>query len=62
VSLDDWLLHILPADIYVGTASGGATAGLPAEQAALAALPGVDHADFLRTAACRWRLQGRKSR
>ncbi|HEX5341334.1 MAG TPA: FtsX-like permease family protein [Duganella sp.] len=50
VSLDDWLLHILPADIYVGTASGGATAGLrPQEQAALAALPGVDHADFLRT-------------
>jgi putative ABC transport system permease protein len=50
VSLDDWLLHILPADIYVGTASGGATAGLrPQEQAALAALPGVDQADFLRT-------------
>jgi putative ABC transport system permease protein len=52
VSLDDWLLHILPADIYVGTATGGATAGLrPQEQAALAALPGVDHADFLRTRA-----------
>jgi putative ABC transport system permease protein len=34
VSLDDWLLHILPADIYVGT-GGGATAGLrPQEQAA----------------------------
>jgi len=50
VSLDDWLLHILPADIYVGTASGGATAGLrPQEQASLATLPGVDHADFLRT-------------
>ncbi|WP_092277547.1 MULTISPECIES: FtsX-like permease family protein [unclassified Duganella] len=50
VSLDDWLLHILPADIYVGTASGGATAGLrPQEQTALAALPGVDNADFLRT-------------
>jgi putative ABC transport system permease protein len=52
VSLDDWLLHILPADIYVGTSTGGATAGLrPQEQAALAALPGVDHADFLRTRA-----------
>ncbi|MHA4871297.1 ABC transporter permease [Duganella sp. PWIR1] len=50
VSLDDWLLHILPADIYVGTATGGVTAGLrPQEQAALAALPGVAHADFLRT-------------
>ncbi|WP_373986721.1 ABC transporter permease [Duganella sp. BuS-21] len=50
VSLDDWLLHILPADIYVGTATGGVTAGLrPQEQATLAALPGVAHADFLRT-------------
>ncbi|MYM73577.1 FtsX-like permease family protein [Duganella sp. FT134W] len=50
VSLDDWLLHILPADIYVSTASGGATAGLrPQEQAAVAALPGVASADFLAT-------------
>jgi putative ABC transport system permease protein len=50
VSLDDWLQHVLPADIYISNASGGATAGLrPQEQAALAALPGVDHADFLRT-------------
>jgi putative ABC transport system permease protein len=50
VSLDDWLLHILPADIYVSTSSGGATAGLrPGEQAAVAALPGVASADFLRT-------------
>ncbi|MYN30148.1 FtsX-like permease family protein [Duganella levis] len=50
VSLDDWLLHILPADIYVSTASGGATAGLrPLEQAAMAALPGVASADFLTT-------------
>jgi putative ABC transport system permease protein len=50
VSLDDWLLHILPADIYLSTASGGATAGLrPQEQAAVAALPGVATADFLAT-------------
>jgi putative ABC transport system permease protein len=50
VSLDDWLLRILPADIYVTTASGGATAGLrPQEQAAIAALPGVAGVDFLRT-------------
>jgi len=50
VSLDDWLLRILPADIYVSTASGGATAGLrPQEQAAIAALPGVAAVDFLRT-------------
>ncbi|WP_432383653.1 ABC transporter permease [Duganella sp. P38] len=50
VSLDDWLQHILPADIYVSTASGGATAGLrPDEQALVAALPGVAGADFLHT-------------
>jgi putative ABC transport system permease protein len=50
VSLDDWLLHILPADIYVSTASGATTAGLrPQEQAAVAALPGVATADFLTT-------------
>jgi len=49
VSLDDWLQHILPADIYVGAATGGGTAGLhPQQQAGLAALPGVAHADFLR--------------
>ncbi|MET0323518.1 MAG: FtsX-like permease family protein [Duganella sp.] len=49
VSLDDWMRHILPADIYIGTVSGGATAGLrPQEQQALAALPGVASADFLR--------------
>ncbi|MFS2139806.1 FtsX-like permease family protein [Duganella sp. Dugasp56] len=52
VSLDDWLLHILPADIYISTTSGGTTAGLrPQEQAAIAALPGVASADFLRVRA-----------
>ncbi|TFW18069.1 ABC transporter permease, partial [Duganella callida] len=49
VSLDDWLQHVLPADIYVSSASGGGTASLPAEaQSALATLPGVARADFLR--------------
>ncbi|HEU4845834.1 MAG TPA: FtsX-like permease family protein [Burkholderiaceae bacterium] len=52
VSLDDWLQHLLPADLYVRSASGGVTAGLgPPEQAALAALPGVRKADFLRARA-----------
>jgi putative ABC transport system permease protein len=52
VSLDDWLLRVLPADIYISTASGGGTAGMrPQEQAAIAALPGVASADFLRTRA-----------
>jgi putative ABC transport system permease protein len=50
VSVDDWMLHILPADLYVRTASGGNTGGLgPAEQAAIASLPGVARATFLRT-------------
>lgn len=52
VSLDDWLRHILPADLYISTTSAGTTAGLhPAEQQALAALPGVETADFLRVTA-----------
>lgn len=52
VSLDDWMRHILPADIYVGTTSGGTTAGLrPQEQRLVAALPGVDTVDFLRIGA-----------
>lgn len=50
VSVDDWMLHILPADLYVRTASGGNTGGLgPAERAAIASLPGVARATFLRT-------------
>jgi putative ABC transport system permease protein len=49
VSLDDWMRHILPADIYVSTVSGGTTAGLrPHEQRLIATLPGVESADFLR--------------
>ncbi|MES2739783.1 MAG: FtsX-like permease family protein [Pseudomonadota bacterium] len=49
VSVDDWLLRILPADLYARTASAGNTAGLnPGEQAALRALPGVARVDFLQ--------------
>ncbi len=49
VSLDDWLRHILPADLYISSTSAGSTAGLkPLQQAAIAALPGVESADFLR--------------
>jgi putative ABC transport system permease protein len=48
VSVDDWMLHILPADLYVR--SGGGSGALdPGAQAALAALPGVKEAQFLRT-------------
>ena len=48
VSVDDWMLHILPADLYVR--SGGGTGALaPPQQAALAALAGVKEVQFLRT-------------
>ncbi|MFC0251793.1 FtsX-like permease family protein [Massilia consociata] len=50
VSVDDWMGHILPADLYVRTAAGGNTGFLtPEQQAALAATPGVAQAQFLRT-------------
>jgi len=50
VSVDDWILHILPADIYVRTATGGSTGAFgPDEQRALAAVPGVARTAFLRT-------------
>ncbi|APA68154.1 FtsX-like permease family protein [Janthinobacterium sp. 1_2014MBL_MicDiv] len=49
VSVDDWLLQVLPADVYARTAASGGTGGLnPREQAAIAALPGVARADFQR--------------
>jgi putative ABC transport system permease protein len=50
ISVDDWMLHILPADLYVRTATGGNTAGLgPAQQAAITSTPGVAQVKFLRT-------------
>jgi putative ABC transport system permease protein len=49
-SVDDWMLHILPADLYVRTGSGGSTAAIePAQQAAIAATTGVAQVKFLRT-------------
>ncbi|WP_317205508.1 ABC transporter permease [Janthinobacterium sp.] len=49
VSVDDWLVQILPADLYSRTASSGATAGLtPPEQAAMRALPGLTRLEFQR--------------
>jgi len=48
-SLGAWLDHVLPADLYVRTSAAADTAFLsPAEQAALAAIPGVRRADFAR--------------
>ncbi|MDN5752004.1 MAG: ABC transporter permease [Nitrosospira sp.] len=50
VSVDDWLKHILPADLYVQTAVSGDTRGLtPEEMKALAATPGISRADFFRS-------------
>lgn len=50
VSVDDWMGHILPADLYVRTVDAGGTGFLsPEQQAALAALPGVEKVQFLRT-------------
>jgi putative ABC transport system permease protein len=50
VSLDEWLVQLLPAELYVRVASSGGTGGLGLrEQAAIAALPGVARVDFQRT-------------
>jgi len=50
VSVDDWMNHILPADLYVRTVDAGGTGYLtPEQQSALTAMPGVDKVQFLRT-------------
>ncbi len=50
VSVDDWLTHVLPADLYVRVASSGGKGGFRLEeQKALAALPGFTRIDFFRT-------------
>ncbi|SFW30515.1 putative ABC transport system permease protein [Nitrosovibrio sp. Nv17] len=50
ISVDEWLRHILPADLYVQTAAAGDTRGLtPAEAEMIAAAPGILRADFFRS-------------
>jgi putative ABC transport system permease protein len=50
VSVDDWLVQILPADLYIRSAASGNTASLaPPQQGALAATPGVARVQFLRS-------------
>lgn len=50
VSVDEWLGHLLSADLYVRVAPNGDTGGWRlAEQATLAAVPKVAHAAFTRT-------------
>ena len=48
-SVDQWVLRILPADLYARSASAGTTGGLsPAEQEALRQVPGIARVEFLR--------------
>jgi putative ABC transport system permease protein len=50
VSVEDWLVHLLSADLYVRAAPNGNTGGLrPDEQTLLAAVPGIKTAAFSRT-------------
>jgi putative ABC transport system permease protein len=50
VSIDDWLGHVLPADLYVRAAASGDQGGFqPDTQKAIAGLPGFDRVDFFRT-------------
>lgn len=50
VSVDDWLGHVLPADLYVRAVAVGNQGGFQsAEQDAIADLPGFDRVDFFRT-------------
>lgn len=49
-SLEGWLLHMLPADIYLRTAPAGDTGYLtPEQQALIEATPGVARASFIRS-------------
>jgi len=50
VSIDGWLGHVLPADLYVRAAATGDQGGFqPDAQKAIAELPGFDRVDFFRT-------------
>lgn len=50
VSVDDWLVRVLPAAVYIRSAASGNTAALnPAEQAAISQTPGIARTDFLRS-------------
>lgn len=49
LSVDDWLLQVLPADLYVQAApSGNTVTWNPDQQQMIAAVPGIARADFLR--------------
>src|SRR6266705_3495508 len=49
-SLDEWLVQMLPADLYLRTGLGGETAFFsPSDQREISALRGVRRAEFLRS-------------
>jgi putative ABC transport system permease protein len=49
VSVDDWLSHILSADLYVSSTGSTETGVLgPKERQAIASTPGVERAEYLR--------------
>jgi len=49
-SLDEWLVQMLPADLYLRTGLGGESAFLsPSDQREISALRGVRRAEFLRS-------------
>ncbi len=49
-SLDAWLMHMLPADLYLRAARAGETGFLtPEQQTGIAAAPGVERAQFVRS-------------
>ncbi len=49
-SLESWLERMLPADLYLRAARFGETAFLtPEEQARIAAVPGIERVEFIRT-------------
>ena len=50
VSIDDWLEHVLPADLYVRATAIGDQGGFqPDTQKTITELPGFDRVDFFRT-------------
>lgn len=48
-SVDDWLVQVLPADLYIRVEAAAGGGFDPAAQAALASTPGVARATFLKT-------------
>jgi putative ABC transport system permease protein len=49
-SVDDWLMQVLSADLYVRSSANGNTGAFsPEQQRMIAALPGVARTDFLRS-------------